>query len=65
MRNLTHEECLFAAKEAEKPNKTFSTIAYQLDCDCRIVCHVIAHFNATRLLTEQERPGRLPSLTGG
>ncbi|CAF3953483.1 unnamed protein product, partial [Rotaria sp. Silwood1] len=43
----------------------FNTIAHLLDCDCRTVCRAIARFNTTRLLTEQERPGRPLSLTGG
>ena len=62
---MTHEECLFAVKEAQNPNKTFNTIAHQLDCDRRTICRAIARFNATGLLTEQERPGRPLSLTGG
>ena len=62
---MTHEECLFAVTEVQKANKTFNTIAHQLDCDRRPICRVIAQLNATGLLTEQERPDRPPSLTGG
>jgi transposase len=63
MRNLTREECLFAVKEAQKPNKTFSTIARQLHCDRRTISRIVARFNETGLLTEKEKPGRPTSLT--
>ena len=65
MRNLTQEECLFAVKEAQKPNKTFSTIAHQLHCDRRTICRVVSRFNETGLLAEQEKPGRPTSLSEG
>ncbi|CAF2819120.1 unnamed protein product [Rotaria sp. Silwood2] len=56
---------LVLLKEAQKPNKTFSTIAHQLDCDRRTVSCAVARFNETGLLTERERPGRPHSLTDG
>ena len=65
MQNLTREECLFAVKEAQNPNKTFSTIARQLHCDRRTICRVVARFNETGLLAEQEKPGRSTSLSEG
>ncbi|CAF1522742.1 unnamed protein product, partial [Rotaria sordida] len=65
MRHLTREECFFAVKEAQKPNMTFNAIAHKFDCDRRTVSHVVARFNETGLLTEQERSGRPPSLTEG
>ncbi|CAF1344348.1 unnamed protein product [Rotaria sordida] len=65
MRNLTHEECLFAVKEAQKPNKTFSTIARQLHCDRRTISRIVARFNETGLLAEQEKLGRPTSRSEG
>jgi len=65
MQNLTREECLFAVKEAQKPNKTFTTIACQLHCDRRTVSRVVARFNETGLLTEEERSGGPTALTEG
>ncbi|CAF4642763.1 unnamed protein product [Rotaria sp. Silwood1] len=65
MRNLTRKKCLFAVKETQKSNKTFSTIARQLHCDRRTVSRIVAHFNETGLLNEGQRPGRPTSLTEG
>ncbi|CAF1086671.1 unnamed protein product [Didymodactylos carnosus] len=63
MRHLTKEACLFAVKEAQKPNKKLSTIARALKCDRRTVSRVLVRFSETGLLTDQHRPGRPTALT--
>ncbi|CAF1072580.1 unnamed protein product [Didymodactylos carnosus] len=63
MRHLAKEECLFAVKVAQKPNKKLSTIARALKCDRRTVSRVLMRFSETELLTDQDQPGRPTALT--